>query len=250
MRHLRRETKANFLAFDAAWQAELEASIAGHGGADADLFLVSYRRVASLQAWRTTLLADKLDDNSMAFFLEGQNDALSSHVLARMGSWRASLKCLRSLIENVMASLYYKDHPVEYLLWAEGSHRLDFQNYHRYFATHPELDDFSEDECGLSALKAEFATLSKAVHGSARPFRMTSDDGITQLWRPDNASARQWATRESRVILSVNKLLLAFYCYDLQGSANPNLRRSISLLATAAQRQKVRTLFGVALPAN
>ena len=59
------------------------------------------------------VLEPRMTADSLAFFLEAQNDALVSHVFGNLGSWRSALKALRSCIENVAFCLYYKDHPVE-----------------------------------------------------------------------------------------------------------------------------------------
>ena len=112
---LLKETETNFKNFDTAWRADM-ARVATELAKKDTIFLTSYRRIVSLQAWRT-FLELRISADSLAFFLEAQNDALTSHVFASLGSWRSALKALRSCIENVAFCLYYKDHPVEFRLW-------------------------------------------------------------------------------------------------------------------------------------
>jgi hypothetical protein len=125
MKQLAREIEGNFDSFRAAYRTSAE-STAQSLQAHREHFLESYRRMTSLQAWRSELLENAISSDSLAFFLEAQNDALISHVLASFGEWRSSLKALRSCIENVMFAMYYKDHPVELQLWMDGRHHLNY----------------------------------------------------------------------------------------------------------------------------
>ena len=104
------EIEANFEAFNASWQKDLPLSISALE-AQKEAFLKSYSRIASLNAWKTNVLKDRISDGSLAFFAEALNDALISHVFAHLGTWRSALMALRSCIENTYNCLYYKDQP-------------------------------------------------------------------------------------------------------------------------------------------
>lgn len=246
MRNLRLETEANFKKFDNLWQQELK-SAASFYASQQDKFLASYRRVASLQAWRSSLLENCMDAESLRFFLEAQNDALCSHVFARMGTWRSALKSLRSMIENVLAALYYKDHPVELILWKSGDHRMSFKDYMAYFSSHPAVRDSGEQLAGIAELKDEYGTLSRAVHASAEPFRMTGAKGETMLWIMDQAKLGKWGTREYQGIAAVNKLLLVMFASELQGAAIPALRKSISFAISSKDNTLIKSKLKVSL---
>src|SRR5437867_1900885 len=145
---LLKEIEANFDAFSTQWKAELGA-VSAHLANERAYYVSSYIRVASLNAWREALLSGLISSGSLAFFLEAQNDAVISHVLASLGSWRSALKSLRSCIENVCSCLYYKDHPVELELWTAGNHRMDFINLIKYLWRHPELQGVRKSITGL-----------------------------------------------------------------------------------------------------
>jgi hypothetical protein len=133
---LLKETEANFEAFDHDWRNSM-AQVATELANDRAPFLMSYRRMVSLHAWRA-FLEKRISESSLAFFLEAQNDGLTSHVFANLGSWRSALKALRSCIENVMFCLYYKDHPVELILWEKGLHRPQISDFITYLERHPQ----------------------------------------------------------------------------------------------------------------
>jgi hypothetical protein len=243
---LQNETEVHFASFTRQWEADLKAvscALALHKRK----FLVSYRRIVSLQAWRTTLLDMRLSTDSLAFFLEAQNDALTSHVLARLGSWRTALKALRGCIENVLACLYYMDHPVELSLWQKHRHRLGFGEYIAYFRAHPAVERLPENVTGLAELTKEFATLSAAVHGSASSFRMTADGRIPRLWTEHAAQLGAWLTRESRSLLAVNLILLTMFRGELEGAKLSNLRKAISLGVPEQRHRDIRQHLGVRL---
>src|SRR5437870_9984913 len=98
---LEAEVEANFQKFRTSNKAALLATTAALES-QANKFFKSYRRIVSLQAWRSELLETAISSGSLSFFLEAQNDALTSHALAGCGSWRSSLQALRSCIENVL----------------------------------------------------------------------------------------------------------------------------------------------------
>src|ERR1051326_4706308 len=99
-------------------------------------YLQSYSRLISLNAWRKYLFPTLLGPAAEGFFIEAQNDYLVSLILARHGMWRPSLQSMRSGIENVLASLYFKDHAVEYRIWHDGKLKIGFTELKQYFETH------------------------------------------------------------------------------------------------------------------
>lgn len=246
MKDLRGEIDANFERFSAAWPNELTA-VRTVLGQHLERYKVSYQKLVSLQAWRTTLLDTLMSKESLAFFLEAQNDALVSHVMAELGSWRVALQSLRSTIENVLSALYYMDHPVELQLWQLGQHKLGFSALADYLEHHPKFMGLSLGDTGLEQLRNEYATLSKAVHGSAMSFRMTVDGETTQLWSHDTARLGAWATRESATLLALNLLLVTMFRDRLAGTALPGLRKAVSLAVPTSKHARIKALMTVTL---
>lgn len=241
------ETKKNFDSFTAAWKTSLPTTIQDldkHSGR----FEQSYRRLTSLNAWRSGVLKDRVSNESLAFYAEAMNDALSSHVFARMGAWRSSLKALRSCVENVCYCLYYSDHHVELQLWELGKHRLSFSELINYFEGHPQFLDIQDEQLiGLGILKKEFGTLSRAVHGSAKNFRMIQGDLSYSLWKSDTASLGQWESREKAAIKGINILLLAFFREELTGTKNSGIRKALGNLFTNPLKGKIKSNFNVSI---
>ncbi|WP_147450071.1 hypothetical protein [Corallococcus carmarthensis] len=241
------EIDHNFAQFSKAWKDGLEKSIISLD-TQFDRFRKNYRRITSLNAWREDIILQKISEEASLFFLEAQNDALVSHALARMGSWRSSLKALRSCIENVFYCLYYSDHPVEFRQWEEGSHRLQFSELLAYFSAHPDIKNIPDDLSALPTLKTEYGTLSKAVHGSAKIFRMTKGTDSTVLWNADMPSLGAWQTREIAVLSALNLFLLGFFQRHLQGTSYPGLRAAVSLTLPDKLLPKVQSGLGIHLP--
>jgi len=241
---LLKETEANFKAFDAHWPKEM-SRVAGELTKESATYLASYRRLVSLQAWRT-FLEPRVSSPSLAFFLEAQNDALVSHVFASLGSWRSALKSLRSCIENVAFSLYYKDHPIEFELWEAGKHKPPISDYLTYLEHHPRRVTAARVD-PMPHIQAEYSTLSKAVHASAKSFRMTNDVKTTLLWSEAKASIGQWQTREAAVLTNLNLLLLAHFRDQLCGAAEPGLREAIGLAIAPAIFPDIKTNLKVVL---
>ncbi len=202
-------------------------------------FLQSYRRLTTFQAWRTHL-DGRVSSDSLEFFLEAQNDALASHVSARLGSWRQALKSLRSFIENVCFFLYYKDHPVELELWVQGRHRLGFASLFDYRERHPAIASPKSMVSGLQIVRKEYAVLSRAVHATGTGFRMTSGAQGTRLWSDDVARLGSWTTREKRCIEGINLLLMNCFSDMLKGAAHRQLRQSIGLAVSKNRRVAVK----------
>jgi hypothetical protein len=241
------ELKHNFDSFTAKWKNEL-STIQASLDASAQEFFNSYKRLTSINSWRELLIKNEVSEEPYRFFCEAQNDGVSSHVFARLGSWRAALKCLRSCIENVVLCEYYKDHPIELRLWAKGKHRLGFTEAISYLQKHPDIEGMAHELTGLGRMQKEYSILSRAVHGSAHNFRMTVPGGNTNLWSSESAKLGVWKTREIHTITAINLLLLALHSQSLQGTRLPGLRQSIAVTITSASlRSKIRTRFSVNL---
>lgn len=247
MKFLAKEIEANFDAFRAQLPTELTAArvaIEKHR----DVFLSSYTGVATLQAWRTELLESALPSDPLGFYLEAQNDALSSHSLATMGMHRSALQSMRSCIENTLQSLYYMDHPIECMLWQQNKHRNSRTDLEKYFSTHPNLQDLKANITGISILSKQYSLLNHGVHASAKSFRMTRDQTGILVFSPDQVRLRQWASSEGDVLRGINLLLLSMFRVQLSGNSLPNLRKTISLIFDMKMRNAIRLELGVLLP--
>lgn len=230
------ELAANFEQFTNRWPEEMERAFSELSEHDdhGDKFLRSYKRIVSINAWRSLIIQSTDSEGPVNFFVEAHNDAVSSHVFARLGSWRTALKSLRSCIENVLFCEFYKDHPVEFRKWKKSEHRITFQKLLKYFQTHPEIKELPNHLSGLPRLNSEYATLSQAVHSSAPSFRMTEGEEETRLWSTDRAKLGAWHTRERISLTGINLLLCALYREELQGAAQQGLRRAVSLTLSSS----------------
>lgn len=243
---LQDEIVSNFDIFSAQWPVELTTA---HKtlSSQATTFAQSYTRISSIQAWRTSVIFEKLSEEAEAFFFEAQNDFLVSHCLANCGSFRQGLKAIRGAIENIFFSLYYMDHPVELVKWTEGRHKLGFTEMCTYLEGHPLIYSQQLALAAIATIKDEYSTLSKAVHGSAKVFRMTKNLTEINLWRDDAAHVGKWATRERLVILNINVILIHIFRGDLLGASNRNLRETIGLVVPKALRDKIKTSLSINL---
>lgn len=210
-------------------------------------FRQSYRRIVSLQAWRVELIEHIIENEALEFFIEAQNDALTSHYLARQGGWRVALMSLRSCIENTLWGIYYAEHPVELTLWKSGDHRLGFTDTIGYITKHPAFIGMDEVNTGIAIIKGEFLTLSKAVHGSSKLFRMTKGGNI----KIENANSMPdlgaWDTREKLVLTGLNNILMTYFRGHISGAAHPNLRKALSLVIPLTKHADIKTNLGITL---
>lgn len=214
-----------------------------------EIYLESYKRITSLNAWRSSILETNISDYCTAFFLEAHNDALTSHLNAQLGLWRVALQALRSCIENVLCTLYFMDHPVELSLWENKEFKIGFTDLHNYFSKHPKFKLFSNNNNlnGLDIIKQEYSTLSTAVHASAVRFRMTDRHEIN-IWDTDISKLRQWSTREQRCLFAVNCMLITLFKEQISGSAHPSLRKSISLCISEEKRIEINKSYQINIP--
>ena len=246
----RTEIENNFNDFSGSWQTELPNAIALLES-QRDDFLNSYSRIISLNAWRANVLEGRISNGSLEFLNEALNDAMVSHVNARFGSWRTALMSLRSCIENAAYCLYYKDHPVELRLWENGKHRPGFAEIHAYLKSHPDIASFEDSPVtGLATIKKEYGTLSRAVHASAKDFRMVVNGVFkTVLWKPDSISFAKWKTREQQTLCGVNLLLTVTFRDQLQGAQQLSLRKTLSLVIPTTLQARVRRELNVKIVA-
>jgi hypothetical protein len=244
---LKLEIQANFEQFTQSWKRDLPRVIASLETHNAS-FLESYSRLASMNAWRSNILEDRISTGSLEFFSEALNDALVSHVYARLGSWRSSLMSLRSCIENTCYCVFYKDHPIELRLWETGAHRPGFSEIHSYFRQHPDVRDLGDSPVtGLAVIKKEYGTLSRAVHASARTFRMAPDASTTLLWKDDAVSLAQWIRREQQSLAGLNLLLMTLFRSELVGAQQQSLRKALTLVIPSSLHSRVRSELKVRL---
>ncbi len=239
------ELQANYLRFESTWTAD---SLNAEGILRGDsIFEDAFRRLVTMQSWRSEILVEHLKSGPLQFALEGQNDLLVSYALARTGQWRAALQSQRAALENYLNCLYFMDHSVELELWDLGKFKTHFSELLDYFSKHPRLRKFDQNHCGLPLIKQEYEVLSKAVHGSAAVFRMSSG-GFPKLFIPDLASLGQWNSRNKRVVRGISLLLLALFCDELKASRKRNLRKSIALSLTPRDKTWIKKEFLVTIP--
>lgn len=240
------EIDANFDSYFTGLSSEVENSFTTLSS-NVDKYKQSYRQLVSFQGWRQDVFAKLEKPEAVAFFTEAQNDLLMSHALARQGAWRVALMSLRSSIENTLFSLYYLDHPVELALWSMGKHRLGFSEVIDYLSRHPNFLTYKATETGLEQVSKEYATLSKAVHGSSGAFRVTKDGDVKGLHIPSTIELNKWATREKAVVVSLNLVLIVFFRSTITGAGNLNLRKAISLSVPSSKHAAIKSKLGVTL---
>lgn len=211
-----------------------------------DEFRDSYRRIISLQAWRVRFFEVAYPSSVHSLFLEAQNDALLSLVLAHTAMWRPALQSLRSCVESVLNTCYYVDHPVEFQLWEQGQHTVGFSELIKYFSLHPKNVRMKKLPNVLQHLRSEYGDLSRAVHASAKGFHMTKA-GVIALTNSNEIDYSQWISRHSKSLLWLNLLLVILYSTFLEGSENRDLRKSISLVIPESYHEAIYSELNVRL---
>ncbi len=245
MSDLTSELKANYNTFRKTLRKDF---VAADKALDPDgkVFFDAYRRLASLNSWRADLLEKTLDQDASNFILEAQSDGLSSLAFATVGAWRTSLQCLRSMIENTLLGLYFADHPIEYQLWAAGRFKIGFSALATYFADHPSHQALSSSVDPLPLIRAEYDTLSKAVHGQA-PFRMTKDAATTVVCNTSAISRGAYLTRQRETVRGISLLCLMLFPQHLQGTKQQALRAHLSILLSAHAKATIKSHYKVIL---
>ena len=172
-----------------------------------------------------------------------------SHVNASFGSWRPALQSLRSFIENTLSAIYYLDHPVEYIKWESGTFRLTPRELREYVVDHPKTSIICK-ELGLRAeLDKEYATLSKAVHGSTSMFRMTSIDGNTKIADASIPELGKWSKREQSAFNLCLVLLVAVLQEHFDGAKQEGLRNRLGVALKVGSRAALKQKLGISIPA-
>lgn len=105
------EVSKNAKGFRAGLLAQIGSNFGVHKTAEQNKIDNGYSRLTVLQAFRGHIL-NQMTDGAKGFFTEAQSDGLTSQVLICSGMGRSALKSLRSLIENLLRSIYYNDHPI------------------------------------------------------------------------------------------------------------------------------------------
>ena len=206
----------------------------------------AYVLLTSLQAWRVFVIEPQYL-TGLDFFIEAQNDCLSSLALSCIGARRSALQNLRSAIENISAFHYFSEHPIEYQLWESGRFRTSFSKFADYMKEHPLLSQYSSNNANIDVFINEYATLSRAVHGY-RLFRMSQSEGDLLLFDPDPIQSSMWFTRFRNVIRAENELLLSYYSSHLEGAAYLPLREILFHCFEESKKQRLTAAFNVVFP--
>lgn len=205
----------------------------------------AYARMSTLQAWRAFVLERHSSASSLGFLSEAQNDGLTSIVLVAGGLWRPSLKSLRSLLENILHCMYYRDHAIEYRLWEAGKYRPSFKNLFDYFESHPDVIPIPEELKSVPSLRKHYRELSEVVHASAKASRMTDDLNQTQIWKATRADVGSWSTLHRNVIKDINLLLIALLKEHLQAASNKGLREALAISIPSTKDATILSGLGV-----
>ncbi|WP_306257380.1 hypothetical protein [Pararhizobium sp. IMCC21322] len=238
--------QANYAAFSEQLPIDLQINAGVFRGKKS--LVESYARIASLNALKIDLIEPNFPKGAAQFFFEAHNDALLSHVNACFGSWRPALQSLRSFMENSLAAIYYLDHPVEFSKWEKDTFRITPKELREYASCHPKALDIC-NELGLKvALDTEYATLSKAVHGSNSLFRMTSANGKTNIAQASIPELGKWSARERATVDICVTLMIAVLHEHLDGAKMSGLRTSLSVSLRQNSRKALKEHLGITIP--
>lgn len=207
----------------------------------------AYARLTCLQSLRAYLIADVTSEGSQGFFVEAQADGLTSLVLILTGAPRSALKSLRSLIENVIRSIYYADHPIEYRQWEDDNHRPTFKSLFDYLDAHPDLQGLNEKLQPQKTLHSNWKMLSQAVHSSAKAERMTGNTETIQIWKTTQAAVGKWATFQKAVIRDVCLLYFILYREKLKGGGFKPVRESATIALPKNLDLRIKEDLGIRL---
>lgn len=241
------ELAANYAAFSGILPTDMAANFADFQGDEK--LLLSYARIASLNALKVDLVKDVFPIGAAQFFYEAHNDALISHVNAAYGSWRPALQSLRSFMENTLSAIYFMDHPVEFTRWELGTFRIAPRELRAYVCEHPKLDSITGPLDLKGKLDNEYSTLSKAVHASNSLFRMTGVDGKVNIAKPSVAELGKWSKREKEAFDVCLVALIGVLQEHLDGAKQTQLRGSLSLALGPNSRSALKTHYSVTIPA-
>jgi hypothetical protein len=238
------ETKHNYEKFSNELPTAIAKNVSALRGKEH--LVQSYGRVAAMNAVKLDLFVPNKSADSVSFFAEAHNDALLSHVNASFGSWRPALQALRSFVENTLSAIYFMDHPIELQKWKERRFWISPKDLRDYISDHPAISVYTLREEFRQSLTDEYATLSKAVHGSSPLFRMSTVDGATNFGNASVSDLGKWSTRERAALISAQQSLSESLHQYLDGAKLPALRDA---LFTACPRQH-ELPFGRAIQVN
>lgn len=239
------EINENYLAFS----TKVSNSIAGnisHFKGDRKL-VESYARIAAINALKVDIVEPHFPSGAAHFFFEAHNDSLISHVNASYGSWRSALQALRSCMENTMATIFYLDHPVEYVKWSAGNFKISPREMREYISEHPKLNRLADELKLKAALDKEYGTLSNAVHGSNSMFRMTTADGKTNIASPSLADLGKWSARERSTVDICMTSLVGVVSEHLDGAKMPNLRAALGIAIQSNSRAALKKHLDISI---
>lgn len=244
---VRAEINDNYLAFSRKVSDSIVKNIADFQGNEK--LVESYARIAAINALKVDIVEAHFPKGAAHFFFEAHNDCLISHVNASYGSWRSALQALRSFMENTMAAIYYLDHPVEFVKWSAGNFRMPPKEMREYISEHPRLNRIANELELKAALDKEYGTLSKAVHGSNSMFRMTAEDGKTNIANATLADLRKWSARERSAVDICMTSLVGVVSEHLDGAKMPNLRTALSIAIQSNSRAALKKHLDVSIHA-
>ena len=139
------------------------------------------------------------------------------------------------------------DHPVELKLWEIGNFRTQFSDIIKYMIDHPCNIGITTAKNGIGIIKGEYATLSKAVHGSAVSFRMSANGG-PRFFDETPLNLGMWNTRNKLVSRGLNLLMCSLFREHLSASRKRNLRKAITYSLKAADKPWIKETFSITLP--
>ena len=118
-----------------------------------------------------------------------------------------------------------------------------------YLEQHPDISPLGNSPVtGLAMMKEEYSTLSRAVHASAKSFRMSPNVHDVLLWKPEAARLGQWRTREQHTLCSVNLLLTALFRDSLSGAQQSGLRKALAAVIPPSMHARVKTELQITIP--
>lgn len=240
------ELTGNYEAFSGKLPKTLEENVASLRG---DPKLVeSYARVAVLNAVKADLVDNHFPFGAAQFFFEAHNDALLSHVNASFGSWRPALQSMRSFMENTLAAVYYRDHPIEFEKWELGDFKISPRELREYAIEHPKVAKVAKEIDLKVLLDDEYSTLSKAVHGSNSLFRMTSSDGKTNIASASKPDLGKWSARERATVDICGVVLVSVLHDHLEGAKLHSLRKLLGIALKKNSRNALKKHLKVNIP--
>lgn len=114
-----------------------------------------------------------LPNGCKSFLREIRSDCITSMLLALMGYNKASMHALRSIIENAIRLIYFKDHKIEYLNLLQsdqGKSGITFEFLFNYIKDHPDIGLHAKKLKIIDNLKNSYSRTSSYVHAATVNF--------------------------------------------------------------------------------